>query len=153
MGYFLPVAQGSTMKILMGLNLHGRVGWFNLVICVCTFVCGVLLLNISNWTLVKLAMLIAIPLTLSNGIFIPIYTCKKLGITIKEYLRYVFLVPLACGGIFAGCLMVSRFSFHDNSTASFVFGGVFGTIVLGTLYWQYLFSLRLRMQIHKMVRR
>lgn len=152
-GYFLPVAQGSTMRILMGLDLHGRVGRLNLIICVIVFVCCSLLLNTSDWTLPKLAMLIAIPLTLSNGIFVPVYACKKLGITIKEYLKHVFLVPSICGSVFAGCLIACRISFHDNSTMAFVFGGIVGAIVLGSLYWQYIISTRIRTQISQMVNR
>lgn len=140
MGYFLPISQNATLRILMGMNLHGRIGIISLMVTLIVFGLGIIIINILGWNLIYFALLVSIPLAIGNGIIIPIYACSKLDIPLIEYFSRVFLGPIICNLAFALCLASGRLLFQDNALAAFGFGGVGGAIALGILYWCYILS-------------
>lgn len=150
-GYFLPISQNSVMRILMGMNFHGRIGLLNLGVAIAGFSLGAIIVNAVGWSLVGAALLVAIPLTIGNGIIVPIYACRKLGVPLTEYLRRAFLGPAVCALPFGLCLVSSRVLFPDNALATFGIGSAVGALVLGVLYWRYMLSEQLRSRLLKSV--
>ncbi len=143
-GYFLPVSQGTVYKILMGMGHHGKVALISLLLSLVTFASAALLIEQLGWSLISAALLVTIPLTLSNGILLPVYACRKLDIPLWTYVRQVFLRPLALNGIFLMVLAGCRVLFADNLLAGLALGCVVGGFVLAVLYWRYLVPAQVR---------
>jgi O-antigen/teichoic acid export membrane protein len=139
-GYLLPASQSTTLRILMGLNLHGRVALWNLLVTVGVYGIGVAILSVTGWTLAGASALIAASLTAGNGIVGPYYACQRLGIPVRDYARGVFLIPGTCGAIFAGWLVACRWISPEHGVGGLVMGALGGAFLLGGLYWYWLLS-------------
>lgn len=148
-GYFLPVSQSSVLRILVGMNLHGRIGLYSLLVCMAAFTLGIVILNFSGWSLINAALLIALPLTLGNGIMIPFFACRQFGITFHEYVHYVFLTPFLCSLALTIVLLISRVAFSGHLFLTIGFGTLAGGIIMALLYWRFLLPDRYRMRISR----
>lgn len=138
LGYFLPIAQSSVMRILMGLNLHGKIGLVSVCITVTSYCTGAVVVSFFEWTIVSTGILIAVSLTLSNGLFVPICACRKLGIPYFHYLLSVFPKPASIALIYGGIIYTSRVLWKDNQVVAFFAGNTVGGIIILLLYWHFL---------------
>lgn len=152
-GYFLPVAQSSGLRILVGLNLHGRMGWWGLGICVGSLIAGAVILRWIGWSEERAALLIVIPLTIAQGIIAPAVACRELGIAPLAYLRRVFAAPVFSGVLFGAILLGARVIFADNAFAAFFAGCGTGGLVLAGLYWRYIATDGVKDRVRRMFRR
>ncbi len=146
-GCFLPMTQQPGMSILMGMNLHGRVGLVSLVAALCGNGLGVITVGVLGWSLPGAALAVVLPLTLGDGIFVPIYACRQLGIPLTQYLRQAFLGPFLCAVPFALCLAASRLLFGDRPLIALGLACAAGVLVLGPLYLRYMLPGRVRRKI------
>jgi len=85
-GQLLPFSQDSSIRILMGLNQHGRVSILAFAAVLICFVILIAIVGIDNWELTTAALFFVLPLTLVYGFFVPIYTCAKLSLNYATYL-------------------------------------------------------------------
>jgi O-antigen/teichoic acid export membrane protein len=143
-GYCLPLAQSAVITILTGMNLHGRVSALNFIATVMMFVVGVLVIGTVGWELTNAALLVAIPLTVGNGIIFPVYACRKLGIRFSQYVCHILVTPSLCGLGLAVCLAACRSLFEERPVVALVSGLIVGGIVTGILYWRFLLDKELR---------
>lgn len=134
-GYMLPLAQQSVTKILAGLNLHGRVGFWSLAAAVLGLGLGVLMIGILDWGLVGGAAAVAVAYGTCNGLVIPQYACRRLGIPFGRYVRRTMLGPLASLAPFAACLVASRVFLADRPALAVLSGCAAGTLTLAPVYW------------------
>ena len=148
-GYFLPVSQSSVLRILVGMNLHGRIGFYSFLVCMGSFLLGIAVVNVFGWTLINAALLIAVPLSLGNGIVIPVYACRQFGITFAEYMHHVFLIPFMCSLGLLFVALASRTVFSENLYLSLGSGIVAGGLLIALLYWRFLLPDRYRVQISR----
>lgn len=146
-GYFLPASQNSVIRILMGMNLHGKIGLLSLFINLILFIFGIIVLNKIGWSLKGVALLITIPLTIGNGILIPIYACIQLRISLWTYLIRVFGRPFACSFLLNAWLFLINMLFKNNMLNTFVFGTVGGGLIIIILYWRFILTEHLRIKI------
>lgn len=152
-GYFLPTSQSSVMKILMGMNLHGRIGLVSLLVSLITFSFGTIVINAVGWSLVHGALLIVIPLTLGNGIIVPIYACRQFQIPIMKYIRHIFVAPFVCAIALGLILFLGRILFPDNVFISVCFGLSVGGLFTCGFYWRYIFTESIRTKISHIIYR
>lgn len=148
-GYFLPISQSAVLRILVGMNLHGRIGFYSFLVCIGAFLLGIAVVNVFGWTLINAALLIAVPLSLGNGIVVPVYACRQFGITFAEYMHHVFLTPVLCSLGLVFVSMASRAVFSENLYLSLGFGLVAGGLLITLLYWRFLLPDRYRVQISR----
>lgn len=139
-GYFLPVAQSPALRILMGMNKHGKIAVHSLFVMIAVYIAGLVIINITGWNLVSAAVLLVTPLVIGQGLMLPVYACKIFGITILSYLRSVFLLPVLCCLVYALILVLIRYFFQENLLFGMVFGLLAGGIVILALYWTYLLT-------------
>lgn len=137
LGYFLPLSQRPSVTILVGMNLHGRVGLINIVLALCGIGIGTYLVGTLGWGLVGAALSIAIPLTLGNGVILSIYACRCLEIRFTEYIRQTYVGLIACSIPYALSLVAVRHFFGDRPLAALVLGIVMTIVVLGPFYWRF----------------
>jgi len=152
LGAFLPMTQQSTVTILMGLNLHGRIGIISLVFSVVWLAIGAAVVTELGWTLPAAALLIAIPLALGNGLAIAVYACYKLKIGFWEYLKSAFIAPFLCVVPFAACLVLADTLRQEEPWFVLLGGCALGALVTAPLYYLFVFPRKIRDKVNTVVR-
>lgn len=137
-GYFLPISQNSAIRILMGLNMHGRISIINLAATFTIFIIGSLTIHAAGWTISNAAILISVSLTAGNGLIVPIMACRRLNIPFIDYLKNTFTLPVSCGVVFAAWLIISRIPFSGTPLTALAIAIAGGGAIITTLYFRYL---------------
>ena len=148
-GFFLSTSQSAVMRILMGMNLHGRIGGISFLTNLILFALGAVIVSMTGWSLVKAALIIAIPISIGDGIMVPIYACRKFQIPLLEYIRHVFYAPFICSLVLSASFFLGRILFSKNIYTSLSFGIFTGGLITGIFYWQYILTERIRIKIIK----
>jgi len=151
--YLLPVAQNVSMRIMMGTNSHGRVALLSLVIAMAVFAGVSLYIDGTAWTLERAAFLAGLPLIVANGFVVPFFACRQLGVGPAEYLRNSLTVPVLCNAALLAVLVSARLLWPDHPLLAFGVGTVAGLAMLAILYWFYLLSSGMRLQVGGIFRR
>jgi O-antigen/teichoic acid export membrane protein len=146
-GYFLPLAQQPVVTILIGMNLHGPVGYITLVMATFGAGLGMITVGLLGWNLIGAALAVGLPLAIGSGALVPIYACRKLSIPLNEYFRRAFVGPIACSIPFALCLVAIRILFGNRPLLAVALGSLAAALVLGPLYWHYVIPGEVRQRI------
>jgi O-antigen/teichoic acid export membrane protein len=136
-GLFLSACQGAAFQALIGMNAHGRVAIFNILLTVATLLVGSLIMQFFEWTLTRAAILICCALVPPYGFVVPIYACRKLQVPLGEYLRRVFLAPFLCSLPLLVTLVGVRHVFEGHPAYTMLVGGALGTLVIVAVYWAF----------------
>ena len=137
-GYFLPISQSPAMRILVGLNAHGRAAVWSLAVAMLVYLCGVYYVEVVGWTLINAALLVSVSLTASQGIAVPICACRRLHVSLPIYLYKVFTVPVMCCGLYLLFMLWVREEYVSQPDFALLLGGVLGGFGLLPLYWLFL---------------
>lgn len=140
LGMFLSIGHASMVQVLVGMNLHGRVGVVNAAWVFLALVVGVLVLNHVGWSLLGAGALMVCAIAPSYGILLPTYVCRRLHVSFREYMRKVFLLPSACGTVFVSILLGARMLLRNQPIGAVLTGVSVGGLVLGGLYWRLLLT-------------
>ena len=108
---------------------------------------GAIVVNIKGWNLVSTALLISIPLTVGNGIIIPLFACRHFKIPLVEYIRYTIYGPSVCALALGTILYLGHIIFPANPFAIISFGTIVGSLVTGGLYWYFILPKGFRSKI------
>jgi O-antigen/teichoic acid export membrane protein len=146
-GYFLPISQRTVYAGLTGLNMHGKFGLISSVVSILIFVSGAYLLWIGGLTLVRSALLLAGSFTLSQGILLPIYACRKLNIPLGRYVHQVFILPALYSLPLAVALIFNRVILGDRPLLSLSVGCCLTGCALAPVYWSYFMSIKTKLRI------
>ncbi|MDA7754110.1 hypothetical protein N8933_03785 [Pseudomonadales bacterium] len=133
-GNLLVITQGPIVRVLIGVDLHGQIGFLNLALVLIIFSLGTMYLNHIGWDLDKVGILVAIPLTIGSGVFIPLYACKRLNIELRGYLGAI-IRPTLCGLGFTVSLLITRFAYLQEGLIGLMLGLTFSGLLLITSYW------------------
>ncbi len=146
-GFLATVTNQPILSILTGLNAHGRPGFARLGGSICAVGFAVLALGPFGWGLPGAAAAISVPLTVVDGVYLPILACQRLGLPLRTYLLKAFSGPVGCAVPFAACLVFARAVFADRALAALVCGMTVGGLVLMVAYWRYALPGSLRRRI------
>jgi O-antigen/teichoic acid export membrane protein len=141
--YFLYGGQSPVLRVMTGMNLHGRVGVAGLITVALGLAIGIAIINRIGWSLPAAALLATVPMAISNGLVIPWMSCRKLKLSYLRYLRFAFGMPLLLGSVFVGILLVGRELPGSHLLNSIVALGC-GALWLAGSYWRFLLSSRMR---------
>jgi len=133
-GNFLIITQGPIVRILIGVDLHGRIGFANMLIVFILFLLGVLYLEQFGWTLDRVGLVLTIPLIIGSGVFVPVYACKKLQIKFSEYILSI-VRPTVCGFGFTGLLVITRVAYQEYGVPALIIGMTLSALTLAISYW------------------
>ncbi|MFT6925939.1 MAG: O-antigen/teichoic acid export membrane protein [Psychromonas sp.] len=137
LGQLLPMGQDTSIRILMGMNQHGRISIWAFILTFVIFAIGLLFSGFKDWELTTAALLFVIPMNIVYGFIVPIYTCRELKLSWFSYVRSSFIRPVIYIIPFLGLLFWSRQAFdaNDNVTAltTFICSGVV-TIIIYFIY-------------------
>ncbi|MGJ8581481.1 MAG: lipopolysaccharide biosynthesis protein [Psychromonas sp.] len=143
-GQVLPMGQDTSIRILMGMNMHGRISIFAFVAIFLLFGLGLLVTGIGQWELTTAALLYVIPMNIVYGIIVPIYACRELKLSFKNYMANSLLKPFFYIIPFLALLFLSRYEYNQGEWINaWLFLGCAGMVTL-TIYFCYLVPMNLR---------
>jgi O-antigen/teichoic acid export membrane protein len=134
--FIFQVAHVPLFKSLVGLNLHGQPGVVNVVTSLVTITAVYVVLSIAGGGLIEVAACLAVAMTLSNGVYLPLYACRKLGMPLRVFWQQVWRGPVVCAVPFAVCLVLARAVFSPSPGIAAVVGATAGSFVLAVCYWR-----------------
>ena len=141
------LVQAPAMTILMGMNMHGRMAILTNVTALCGLGLGAVALRNLGWGLVATSVLFSAPTLIGQGIILPVYTCRKVGVPLSHYLRSGFVVPIACALPFGACAAIARLLLGHRPLVAVIVGGLTGALTMAPLYWYCVLSQATRRQL------
>jgi O-antigen/teichoic acid export membrane protein len=150
-GYFIPISQGPVIRILMGLNKHGFIGFTSLAIVGIGLMLWVSYMNTVGWSMELIALMIGTTFTLTNGLIIPIYACYNLKINYIRYVIEVFTVPVLASALLVLWLLISKTFLGQHIIVSFCAASFGGAAIISFIYWYYLLDVGLKEKIRSKV--
>lgn len=147
LGYLPTLVQAPALGILSGLNAHGRPGLANLVAALVCIGLSIVALSSMKLGLTGVALGIALPLAVANGVYLPIYCCRRLGLRLSQFVPETMIGPLLCAAPFGLCLLAARVGVRSNPTTAFVLGAVVGGPILLLVYWRYVVPVSIRRRV------
>ncbi|MBA2433797.1 MAG: oligosaccharide flippase family protein [Chthoniobacterales bacterium] len=134
LGFTAEIVYQPLNSLLLGLNLHGRPGFFSVVAAACAAAAAWLVLKFGGG-LSAVAIAIGIPWSIVNGVYLPYYTCRRLDIPLGSFFKAVWGTPTLCAIPFALALVGGQFAFPDKPLSALFSGGTVGVVILLVLYW------------------
>jgi O-antigen/teichoic acid export membrane protein len=147
LGTLLPLTMRPAGHVLIGLNAHGRVGWASFAVAWLGVAAVVISLGPLKLGLVGAALSLVIPYTLGNGVFVMIYTCRRVGVPLGDFCRKAYVTPLACALALATGLSVVRIVFHDRPLVSLIVGALTAAAIVGPTWWRFALSESVRKKV------
>jgi O-antigen/teichoic acid export membrane protein len=140
LGTLLPLTMRPAGHVLIGLNAHGRVGWASLLVALVGVAAVALFLGPLQLGIIGAALAVVIPYTVGNGVFVMLYTCRRVGVPVGEFLRDAYLVPSACAIVLAAGLLIVRVTLDGHPTLSLVVAAFVMAAVVGPTTWRFALS-------------
>jgi O-antigen/teichoic acid export membrane protein len=129
-------AQGASGRVLFGISKHGTWAIVTLVEGICNLILSIIL--VRPYGIVGDAFGTAIPLTCSMVFFMPAHLCKRLGISLRHYLREAYVLPLIAVAPLVVCLLLMKRWFVPHNYWQLGIHLLAGGIVYGAaLWWAY----------------
>lgn len=128
-GAILPLSQRALVTIMVGMNKHGRIAKYSVVVSTLVAVIGFFIVFQVGWTLSSAAWLIVLPANIGTGLIPMIIGCRTLNVSVAEYFRIVLRDPLFLLMLTGASLMIVRF-FGPQATLSSLLTGFLVTGIL-----------------------
>lgn len=123
--------HGPVLRIIIGLDLHGIAARNSLLFTAIFLTCSILLGRSMGWfSLEFFAGMIALNTVLVNGVYIPIYACRKLGIRLSRFLGALFSPPIVQTLLLSLLLAVINYAYDPSPFEALVFVCIYGSAVL-----------------------
>lgn len=153
LGYLLGIAHAPVLNILIGLNRHGHVMLGLLVAAFATTALAWLMLEFTSSGLVGVALSIVLPSIVVQGVVIPYYACRHLGLSLLTFYFNTWTRPLLCVLPFAATLIGLHMGFPGESFVQLIGALVLGGPVLFITYWYWVLPDGVRGRIRRRLQR
>jgi O-antigen/teichoic acid export membrane protein len=147
LGTLLPLTMRPAGHVLIGLNAHGRVGWASFAVAWLGVAACMLSLGPLHLGLIAAAFSLVIPYTLGNGVFVMVYTCRRVGVPLGEFVRKAYLAPVACGIALAAGLSIVRITLAARPLLSLIAGVLVAAAIVGPTLWRFALPDHLRRKV------
>jgi O-antigen/teichoic acid export membrane protein len=136
-GYLCVMAMQPALSVLSGMNEHGRAGLARVLGAIAA-ICGVgFVLGPFEGGLTAVGVALAVPMVLVDGIYLPIYVCRRLAIPLPQFVREAAVRPVLCALPLALSFAVARGLFADRAWLAVASGSAGAILLAGPLYWRY----------------
>lgn len=151
LGVLLPAAQDSSLRMLMGMNEHGKISAYILVIVLIIFLFFYQYYLNFGLSLEMAAFALVVPMNVAKGMVLPIYTCKKLKLNIGSYFYSSILIPLLTVIPFTLLALVAKYLYIYGHPISSLIIFCLSGIILIIFYGRYLLTASQRKTILRKV--
>jgi O-antigen/teichoic acid export membrane protein len=87
-GYLLIISQGPLLRVMVGLDAHGRIAKIGALVTGVLLAAGIAIVTTVGWSLTHAAALIALPVGVGLGMTILVEGFRHLNIGLDEYFRH-----------------------------------------------------------------
>ncbi len=134
-GYTTYIVQAPTIGILGGMNLHGRPAIMHLIACTISAALVALALMVFHLDLPWVAAAVCGPLALLNAIYVPIYVCRSLNLSGREYFWKALAEPALYMLPATAVLLLARWLLWAQPLVALPIGVAVATLVTLPIYW------------------
>lgn len=152
-GQATSIIQLASRSVLTGLNAHGRPGLATLAASICAVILAILAVGPLQLGLLGVALAISIPMTIADGIYVPRFACRRLGISFGRFYRETLGGPLLLSLPLALTLGAVRLALPGRPILSLAIGAALGGSLISALYWQFALPAHVKDRIPDRVRR
>lgn len=145
LGYAAEFCNQPLESLLLGLNCHGRPGVVMMLAAVVAIAATWILLS-QGCGLHSVALAIGIPWSFAHGVYLPYYTCKRLGMPVFRFLWLSWKGPVAFGIPFGMILMLGQHLAPHHPASAIIIGMSAGCVFLFTCYWLWVIPTDLKHQ-------
>lgn len=150
-GLFLKISQAPALRILMGMNAHGKLALLNLYLTVGMFAFALVFFNLYGWDLLNIAISLGIIFSVTSGIITPLYACRAVNINLVQYFLRSFTKPLLCNAVVVPWLVLMR-QLDQVSIASNLLIALSGEmVILFIIYWIFLVPKPIKQKLNKKI--
>jgi O-antigen/teichoic acid export membrane protein len=130
-------AQAASGRVLFGISKHGTWAIVTLAEGICNLILSILL--VRPFGIVGDALGTAIPLTCTMVFFMPGHVCRRLGISLRSYLREAYVLPLIATAPLVMVLLLMRRWFIPHNLRQLALQLLIGSTVYGlALLWAFM---------------
>lgn len=145
LGHLTTVAHQPLFTVLIGIDAHGKPSLLCLLGAILSSGLCYFMLASGRGGIIAAATSVVGPLVLVDGVFLPLFACRRMKFSLGRFFRKAWLLPVACSTPFAVCLALSR-TFLPPLPAIIV-GGTTGGTALAVCYWRWILPHGLRDRI------
>jgi O-antigen/teichoic acid export membrane protein len=146
-GYTTYIVQAPTIGILGGMNLHGRPAIMHLIACAISALAVAVALMIFHLDLAWVAAAVCAPLALLNAIYVPIYVCRRLNLSGREYFWKALVEPVLYMIPGTAVLLLARWLLWTKPLVALPVGVAVATLITVPIYWQWVLPETLKKKV------
>ena len=107
-GFLMPISQGPILKVMAGLNQHGRIALASIGVTFTLLIVGLLSVSYVGWSIRSAAALIAMPIGLGTGATCLYYGFTHLKLGLSDYYHKVLRDGLVLLALLSAVLFTFR---------------------------------------------
>ncbi|MCP4941238.1 MAG: hypothetical protein GY924_04565, partial [Planctomycetaceae bacterium] len=93
-GSMLPLSQSAAINTLIGMDEHGKIAKWSIVVSTVSVAVGFVIISFTGWSLVGAALLNVGPMFVGIGAVALVVGCRVLDISAPEYFKRVLRDPI-----------------------------------------------------------
>ena len=140
----IPYGNSAAMRILVGVNSHGKASLKSLIVTVITLAIACTIAFSHGWSAEVAAMVTGVSLLAGPGVVVVVEACRRFQVSFSEYLTGVLLKPLMCNAVLLGVILASRMLNDNMNLPEAAMWGAMGGLGVVALYWKFLLTDELR---------
>jgi O-antigen/teichoic acid export membrane protein len=136
-GHLMTIGNRPVVNLLTGIGAHGRPAVANLLAAILSVIICLITVGILHWGLIGAALSVGLSLMAVDGMFLPLYACKRLNVPTLSFFRDSWLKPILLAIPLIICLLAIRALFSQKPVTAILLGLASGGIVIGITYWKW----------------
>ncbi len=135
LGSALPIAQSGTMGVLTGLNAHGKVSLYSLLVTLLSLAIFIPIANYVGWSAETAAGFVGICWTLSWLLVMPLYLKRTFNLSLYQYFCRSVIQPFIYNLPLMLPLYFGREAFLTGQWHIFILSALLGITATLFIYW------------------
>ena len=147
--FFLSISHSAAMRILAGVDAHGRVAIRSLIASSIVYALALAVALLTGFNVISAAIVVGVGMSIGPGLVVMMGACKRFDVGLFEYLRQSILPPVLCNISLLSIVVFSRLMFPDMSLPEAALWGSAGGAIVLISYWHFLLSDDMRAKVAK----
>lgn len=143
-----PVFHSPLVRIMMGANIHGRLGVAQLAASGTGLLMVYILFTTTTPNIFLAMAAFALPIWLGIGLYTPYYAHKNLGMPLRNYVHESIVKPLILLSPYLAVLVVIRF-FMERPGIELLNGILVSVVILPPLYWRFVLTKSFKRKLYR----